>query len=142
MSEVVEVVGRVAAGRLDLHRDEIRALNQGIKRWDGKTVRVTVRPARRTRSDAQNRFLWGVAYALLEEGTGTAAEDFHEFFKLRFLSKQLALADENGEVYDGCVIGGSTRQLDTVAFMAFTDKIRAWALEMPRPVVIPEPNEY
>jgi hypothetical protein len=141
MSELVEVVGRVANGRLDLHVDEIRALNQGVKRWEGKTVRLTVRPARRTRSDGQNRFLWGVAYALLEEGTGTSAEDFHEFFKLKFLSKELALADANGEIYDGCVIGGSTAKLDTGAFMDFTAKIRAWALEMPRPIVIPEPNE-
>lgn len=141
MSELVEVIGRVSKGRLDLHEDEIRSLHQGVRRWEGKTIRVTVRPARRTRTDAQNRYLWGVCYALLHEALGQPAEDFHEYFKAKFLSKEVSLSDHNGEVVDSLVVGGSTTRLDTGAFLDFTEKIRAWALELPRPVVIPLPNE-
>lgn len=140
MSELVEVVGRVAKGRLDLHVDEIRALNQGVKRWEGKTVRLTVRPARRTRSDAQNRALWGVVYPPLVEHTGFTAEELHEWAKQTFLPKSLALADGNGVIVDERVVGGSTTSLSTVEFNDFVAAIRTFALDR-LGVVIPEPGE-
>lgn len=41
---------------------------------------VTAKPLKATRSQRQNRFLWGVIYAYLEQETGHAREDWHEFF--------------------------------------------------------------
>jgi hypothetical protein len=41
---------------------------------------VTVRRVRRTRSQAQNRYLWGVAYpAILAHLPGWTAEDVHDY---------------------------------------------------------------
>ena len=50
-----------------------------------KSWRVSVTEAKRTRTQAQNRYLWGVAYAAILKGGGEAlkgwdASDLHEFF--------------------------------------------------------------
>lgn len=44
------------------------------KRWS-----VEIKEHKERRSDAQNRYLWGVCYAKLEEVTGQEAADWHEF---------------------------------------------------------------
>lgn len=41
---------------------------------------VVIKPLRLTRSNAQNRALWGHAYKILEEETGNDPEDLHEYF--------------------------------------------------------------
>jgi hypothetical protein len=51
----------------------------------GKVWRVTVEEQRKTRSDAQNRYLWGVCYPAVLRGGGETlggwtAEDLHEYF--------------------------------------------------------------
>jgi hypothetical protein len=45
-----------------------------------KAWSVEVKPYRARRSDQQNRYLWGVVYATLEEATGQEAEDWHEYW--------------------------------------------------------------
>jgi len=44
-----------------------------------KSWRVEVCEHRERRSDAQNRYLWGVCYAELHRATGQEAEDWHEY---------------------------------------------------------------
>jgi hypothetical protein len=44
-----------------------------------KSWRVDVCEHRERRSDAQNRYLWGVCYAELQRATGQEAEDWHEY---------------------------------------------------------------
>jgi len=41
--------------------------------------RVTVDIYKKTRSNEQNRYLWGVAYKALEDATGQPKEDWHEY---------------------------------------------------------------
>ena len=45
-----------------------------------KSWRVEVVQHVKRRSDAQNRYLWGCAYAELARVTGQPAEDWHEYF--------------------------------------------------------------
>lgn len=44
-----------------------------------KAWEVTIQLFHRKRSDQQNRYLWGVAYATLAKCTGQPAEDWHEY---------------------------------------------------------------
>jgi len=44
-----------------------------------KSWRVEVCEHRERRSDAQNRYLWGVCYAELQRATGQEADDWHEY---------------------------------------------------------------
>jgi len=41
--------------------------------------KVTVCLYRKIRSDAQNRYLWGVAYKALEDATGQESQDWHDY---------------------------------------------------------------
>jgi hypothetical protein len=41
---------------------------------------VIVKPFRQTRSGAQNRALWGLAYKILSDHTGHEPEELHEYF--------------------------------------------------------------
>jgi len=44
-----------------------------------KSWRVEIIEHRERRSDAQNRYLWGVCYAELQRATGQDAADWHEY---------------------------------------------------------------
>jgi hypothetical protein len=132
-----EVIGRVEAGRLQIDRE---ALRRALAGWEGKTVRVTVKRERGSRSDRQLRYLWGVCYAMLAEETTHEDWEIHEVAKGLFLPKALALAGKNGEVVGQFVIGGSTGRLNTKEMGAFIDKVRAWGLDFFN-VHIPPPNE-
>lgn len=44
-----------------------------------KSWRIEIVEHRERRSDAQNRFLWGVCYAELQRATGQDAADWHEY---------------------------------------------------------------
>lgn len=44
-----------------------------------KSWRVEIVEHRERRSDAQNRYLWGVCYAELQRATGQDAADWHEY---------------------------------------------------------------
>lgn len=41
--------------------------------------KVTVEPARSTRTDAQNNYLWAVANKMISDATGYEAEEVHEY---------------------------------------------------------------
>lgn len=66
--------------------DIIRAVATMVAAIDiSKSWCITVEPWKRKRSDAQNRFLWGVAYPMiLEQGGetlgGWTRDDLHEYF--------------------------------------------------------------
>ena len=69
------------------HADDIiRAVATMMGAIDtSKSWCITVEPWKRKRSDAQNRFLWGVAYPMiLEQGGetlgGWTRDDLHEYF--------------------------------------------------------------
>lgn len=45
------------------------------KKWE-----IEVRESKDTRTNQQNRYLWGVVYKLLSDETGNDPEDLHEYF--------------------------------------------------------------
>ena len=129
----------VKNGRLILHNR--RAFDQAISQFrDGAEVEIEVTIRRTTRSQQQNRFYWGVLVHLLSEHTGYTPDEVHEFLKMKFIPKRLALSDHNGEITDEFVIGGSTRKMNTVQFGEFMDECRRFAAEA-LDVYIPDPNE-
>jgi hypothetical protein len=48
--------------------------------FPGKPVKVEIAEKKKSRSDAQNRYLWGVVYPTLRDATGQSCDDWHEFF--------------------------------------------------------------
>lgn len=134
--ERYEATGSIEGGRLLIDRDRIA---QAIKGMPDGPVALTVRRARAARSVQQNRFLWGVAYALLAEHTGHTADEIHEIAKGMLLPKTKAVCDGNGEVVGEFVIGGSTAALNTQEMGDYIAALRSWSLEK-LGVLIPEPE--
>lgn len=63
--------------------DAGKAVSRILSGWKGKPLHIVIKPFSRKRSDAQNRWLWGVAYVcvrayLLErDGEAPTAEEIH-----------------------------------------------------------------
>ena len=101
-----------------------------VRKW-----KVTVCLYQKRRSDQQNRYLWGVAYKVLQEATGQPAQDWHDYF----------LGEHFGwEKYD--MFGKQklrplrrSSKLTTMEFMDFVAFIQQRAAE--NGLYIPDPNE-
>lgn len=110
-------------------------------RTDGDYL-VEVRKVRRTRSLNQNAYLWGCVYPLLLEGLNeqgwefTSVEQVHEFFKTQYAQEQV-VNKQTGEVV---TFPSSTRDMDTVTFFSYCDKLREVAQSF-LGIDIPDPNE-
>lgn len=82
------VIRAGAGGKKLLVRSQRWYHNQLQKFKDGEQVTLVVHNRRPKRSEAQNRYLWGVFYPLIAEETGEQdLERLHELFKSKFLAK-------------------------------------------------------
>ena len=125
-----------------------RARKEIGEAFAGKTLQVRIRIARKSRSDLQNRYYWGVVIpAVLQAfidlgneglfaGSADSADLIHEFLKNKFLPP-LEVANATGEVER---IPGSTRKLSKVEFMDYIAAIQRWAAEFLF-ITIPDPGE-
>lgn len=102
----------------------------------------TVTPNRKTRSNQQNAYLWGVVYPAVLFGLQDAGweitheEQVHEYCKQAFAAREVINKD-TGEVLS---LPSSTARMQTAEFNVYVDKIKAFALEYLN-ITIPEPNE-
>lgn len=123
---LVTASGYIKAGRLIIRdRKSFDSAVLGLK--DGWEVELEVTRLRATRSNQANRFYWGVVIKSLSDHTGYTSEELHELMKAKFLPKELAFLNGNGDVVEQFVLGGSTRSLDIGHFSEYIERIREWA---------------
>ena len=99
--------GTVRKGRLTL--DDRQAFTDALAQMDGPVV-VTVRPATKARSVAQNAYYWGTVVAMLSDHCGYTKPDMHDTLKCLFLPQ-----------------GVSTADLSVEDMGAYLDAIQGWA---------------
>ena len=120
---------------LDLFFEKFRQLPNG-------DYILTVTPNRKTRSNQQNAYLWGVVYPSVLFGLQDAGweitheEQVHEYCKQAFAAREVINKD-TGEVLS---LPSSTASMQTAEFNVYVDKIKAFAFEYLN-ITIPEPNE-
>lgn len=85
---------------------------------------------KKSRSNQQNRYYWGVVCKLVSDHTGYMPEEVHQIMAEKFLSYEK----------DGRVFTRSTTKLKTAEFEDYMEKCRRWAA-MELQVYIPLPNE-
>ena len=97
---------------------------------------------RKQRSLNQNGFYWGIVVDMVKDGLRDVGyDDFrtndqvHEFLKVLFLKKDVP-NKLTGEVI---TMVQSTRDLTTIEFMDYLERIAQWASEF-LGIVIPQPN--
>lgn len=119
---------------------DLRPLINFIGAASDGVFRVEVSVVRRHRSLDQNRWLWGCIYpllrqALLAQGWEFATdEQVHEFFKAQMAADRV-VNRHTGEVIE---IPCSTREMDTVTFATYCEKLREYGREY-LGVEIPDP---
>jgi CTP:phosphocholine cytidylyltransferase-like protein len=91
---------------------------------------VTIKKNRPVRSVSANSYMWIVLQAIANH-TGDTADDLHEFFKKKYLSKEV----------QGEIIGQSTKNLDTNEFAIYLKKVKEFAKTILEVHYIPEPED-
>lgn len=119
--------GEIRDGKLKV--DARGQMLDALVDWHDGPVTITIEEQKATRSQQANAYYWAVVVKQLAAYSGTTPDETHEVLKLKFLSKEIAFANGNGEVVAEFVIGGSTRQLDSTAFYDYVERIRQWSLE-------------
>lgn len=117
-------------------------LNETLERLPIGEYTITITPNRKTRSNQQNAYLWGIVYPAVLFGLQDAGweitheEQVHEYCKQAFAAREVINKD-TGEVLS---LPNSTARMQTAEFNVYMDKIKAFALEYLN-ITIPEPNE-
>ena len=97
---------------------------------EGQQIEVIVRKPKKTRTDSQRKYYFGVIVALISEEIGENKNVVHEQLKVKFLY------DLSGELPKV----RSTSDLTTVEEEEYHSEIRMWASEFLN-IYLPLPNE-
>jgi len=101
-----------------------------VKTFEGKQIELTVGSVKKSRSNNQNRYYWGVVVTMLSDETGYSTDEMHDALRMLFLQDRTKKIPTIK----------STTDLSTVEFEDYLAKIRQWAAETLN-CVIPDPNE-
>ena len=110
--------GKVERGKLVLDYPEQLVVR--LASLEGKRVEVIVRKETKTRTSQQNRYLFGVVYAIISDCTGYDPEQVHDAMKVKFASQHLD---------NGLVITERTSKMTTERMTQYIDDIKRWAAE-------------
>ena len=110
--------GKVERGKLVLDYPEQLVVR--LASLEGKRVEVIVRKETKTRTNQQNRYLFGVVYAIISDCTGYDPEQVHDAMKVKFASQHLD---------NGLVITERTSKMTTERMTQYIDDIKRWAAE-------------
>lgn len=123
-------------------RNSFQLLGETIENLPIGDYVITITPNRKTRSNQQNAYLWGIVYPAVLFGLQdvgweiTNEEQVHEYCKQAFAAREVINKD-TGEVLS---LPNSTARMQTAEFNVYVDKIKAFAFEYLN-ITIPEPNE-
>ena len=121
-------IGSIKKGKLLLSNPE--RFDNYLNSLNDKEVQIVVKPFGKTRSLAQNKFMWGVCYQLISEATGYTREEVHDAMRLLFLK------DETRAI----PTLKSTTALTTTEMNLYWERIQQFAAEKLN-LVIPDPNQ-
>lgn len=124
--------GTTQEGNLQIKdREAFKTYLKGIQ----GEIEVSVSKRKGKRSDAQNRYLWGVVYKLLSTETGYKDEEIHELMLEKFAPRRYM---ELGGTKEKVVKRSS--KMDKIEFMDYVESIKQWSAETLN-LYIPDPNE-
>lgn len=127
--------GRIENGRLIL--DEKDAFTSFVSKWEGKEIALSIKKSASTRTNAENRYYWGVIVNMVAAEVGIIPDDAHELLKGLFLKVGV---EHEGKRYE---IVRSTSSLSVSEFEDYAEKCRQWsAVELDCPIPLPNEVEF
>jgi hypothetical protein len=131
-----------------VHFEERPAFDMFVKHAfaAGEMFEIEARELTTTRSAKANRYYWGVVLDLIEQHTGTKADDIHDAMCEQFLpNEQKRVAFFNKLTGEELAVDVDTRRsskLTGMAFYDFVEDVRQWARDFLQ-VETPDPDpEY
>ncbi len=122
--------GKIEQGKLKL-RDKAR-FDMLCSLLDGREIKVELSEAKKTRSNQQNRWYWGVIIPMIAEHQGC---EVWEYEQVHFELKRLILGVQKKGKLE---IVKSSAKMDTLEFTEYVETVRRWAVKE-LGVVIPDP---
>jgi hypothetical protein len=136
-----EIRTNVLNGNLKRNRNLI--LN-ALETFEGQEVILTIQKARKSRSNPQNSFYWGVVLQLVQQGLKDATGEFRSVENIHYniLLKMFAPENEivNTETGECITEKITSSQMTTTQFCEYVMEIQKWGAEF-LGVDIPSPNE-
>lgn len=135
----IEIITNVVNGKINRNRS---LLTKAIEQFNGKEIVIKISRKRKTRSNLQNSYYWGVIIPiwtnllLTEWGEIHSKQETHEFLKYNCNFREV-VNEVTGEIIK---LSKSTTENSTVDMELFQEKARQLAFEMFN-VTIPLPNE-
>jgi len=121
--------GKVENGKPKIDNPELWA--SYLRQLEGKEFDLTIEQHKERRTQAANRYYWGVVCEIAGQHFGYTKDEMHEAFKILFLRKP----KEEGKP----ATVGSTATLDTIQFTDYLDKCIRFCAE--HGIEIPEAGE-
>jgi hypothetical protein len=136
-----EIRTNVLNGNLKRNRNLI--LN-ALESFEGQEVILTIQKARKSRTNPQNSFYWGVVLQLVQQGLKDATGEFRSVENIHYniLLKMFAPENEIVNIETGeCITEKITSsEMTTTQFSEYIMEIQKWSAEF-LGINIPNPNE-
>ena len=136
-----QIKSNVVNGNLKRNREQIK---QAIASFEGKEIIITIDKTKKTRSNNQNNFYWGVCIPLIQSGLKDAtgefrsSENIHYNILLPLFSPSVEIINtDTGQVLTERI---SSSEMTTIQFMEYVMEIQKWSSEFLN-IDIPDPNE-
>lgn len=137
----ITITSSVENGNLKRNR---KLIKDAISTFENKTVSITIQKFRKSRSNNQNAYFWGVVVPLVQQGLIDAtaevrdAQSIYQQILLPMFAPTRDITNrDTGEVISERM---TSSELSTVEFMEFIQEIQKWAAEF-LGITIPDPNE-
>jgi hypothetical protein len=135
-----EIRSNVEKGILKRNRN---LLVDAIQSFEGQQVVITIAKAKKSRSNSQNRFYWGVCLPIIQHGFKEATGEFRTAENLHYniLLPLFAPINEvvNKDTGESVTEKLSSSEMTTTQFCEFILEIQKWSAEF-LGVTIPDPN--
>ena len=112
-------IGKVSGGKL--HLNDIDKYQSWINSLEGKAVEVSVAKETTSRTEKQNKYLWGVVYTVISDYLGYTNDEVHELMKSILLKKHMEAGNKRYTVIR------STTDLSTDEFSKYIEDVKRWA---------------
>ncbi|WGQ15613.1 hypothetical protein [Sphingobacterium faecium] len=136
--------GSVKDGALKIRNRNALALD--LLSLEGKEIEIRIVKKKKTRSNNQNRYYWGVIIPIVKQGLIDAgyprekisnSEVVHDILKNMFCEKEELINYDTGEIL---ILSPSTTSNSTTQMMDYFEDIKRWCAEN-LGIYIPDPNE-